>query len=235
MMLETFAPYLPSGESFEDGKVRARLLELILSLNGKPSIQQMEMFQKYAEERGSHTPEPEEMRVEFQACLDRHIRSRADKIASGQLDRDAYVVAGARPLLGFLYKSGVKLYVLSSTIEHRVREEAELLGLSSFFEGRIHGSPANPEGFTKRAVFERILGEQKISGAQLLAFGDGPVEIRDAKALGGIAIAVCTDEDVNGSGLSDPFKLQQLTAAGADVAIPDFLNAVELIEPLVNG
>jgi hypothetical protein len=65
-----------------------------------------------------------------------------------------------------------------------------------------------------------------------------PVEARarllsDAKALGGIAIAVCTDEAVNGSGISDPFKFQQLTAAGADAAIPDFSNSIELIAPLV--
>ena len=233
MMLETFAPYLPSGESLEDDVVRGRLLDLILSLNGKPSIQQMAMFQQYALERGSHSPEPEALRADFQSRLDDHIRSRTDEIASGAVIRDAYVVAGARRLLAHLYDSGVKLYVLSSTIEHRVREEAEVLGLSSFFEGRIHGSPANPDGFTKRAVFDRILIEENISGAQLLALGDGPVEIRDAKALGGIAIAVCTDEEVNGSGISDPFKLQQLTAAGADAAIPDFLNAVDLIEPLV--
>jgi phosphoglycolate phosphatase len=234
MMLETFAPYLPSGQSLEAPEIRNRLLASILSLNGKPSIQQMAMLHEYALAHGSRAPEPEALRVEFQSCLDRHIRSRTHEITSGAVDKDAYVVAGARRLLTYLYESGVKLHVLSSTIEHRVREEAELLELSAFFEGRIHGSPSNPAGFSKRSVFERILSEQQIHGEQLLAIGDGPVEISDAKALGGIAIAVCTDEAVNGSGISDPFKFQQLTAAGADAAIPDFSNAIELIAPLVS-
>jgi phosphoglycolate phosphatase-like HAD superfamily hydrolase len=235
MMLETFAPHLPSGQNITDPSIRERLLHLVLALNGKPTIQQMAMFQEYARSFGATTPEPEALRVAFQECLDGHIRARSSEIVSGVVDRDAYVVAGARALLEYLREKGVKLYVLSSTLEHRVREEAELLGIASYFEGRIFGSPSDPTGYTKRAVFERILREEGIGGAQLLAIGDGPVEIADSKALGGIAIAVCTDEDVNGSGVADPFKQKQLTDAGADVAIPDFEHAITLVSPLLGA
>jgi phosphoglycolate phosphatase-like HAD superfamily hydrolase len=233
MMLETFAPYLPPGQDIKDAAVRERLLHLILALNGKPTIQQMVMFQEYAHSFGVVTPEPEMLRQSFQALLDGHIKQRTEKIKSGALDKEAYVVAGARGLLEFLRSRGVRLYVLSSTIEHRVREEAELLGLTPYFEGRIFGSPSDPLGYTKRSVFERILREEGIDGGGLLAVGDGPVEIADAKALGGMAIAVCTDEEVNGSGIPDPFKENQLLAAGADVAIPDFRDAVALVTPLL--
>jgi phosphoglycolate phosphatase-like HAD superfamily hydrolase len=232
MMLETFGPYLPDGQSLADDALQRRLLGKILALNGKPTIQQMAMFQEYAHSFGAVTPEPESLRQAFQATLDAHIKSRAAEIQTGSLPPDAYVVAGARPFLEFLVSRGVRLYVLSSTIEPRVLEEAELLGLAEFFEGRIFGSPSDPTGFTKRAVFERILEEAGIDGSQLLAIGDGPVEIAEAKALGGLAIAVCTDEDVNGSGVMDPHKREQLLAAGADVAIADFRNAVELVAPL---
>lgn len=235
MMLETFGPHLPAGQDIHETGVRKRLLNLVLALNGKPTILQMAAFQQYALSFGTTTPEPEALRAAFQACLDAHIQARSLEIQNAAVAKDAYVVAGARRLLEFLRSRGVRLFVLSSTIEHRVREEAELLGLSAFFEGRIFGSPSNPAGFTKRAVFERILQEEGVQGGQLLALGDGPVEIADAKALGGLAIAVCTDEDVNGSAVSDPFKQEQLLAAGADVAIPDFSEAIGLISPLLGS
>ena len=40
-----------------------------------------------------------------------------------------------------------------------MREEAALLQLAPFFEDRIHGSPPDATGFTKRMVLERILAE----------------------------------------------------------------------------
>ncbi|RFC44091.1 MAG: phosphoglycolate phosphatase [Verrucomicrobia bacterium] len=232
MMLDTFAPHLPPGQEMHDPVIRERLLHLILALNGKPTIQQMVMFQEYARSHGSGAPEPERLRASFQACLDGHIEARTARISSGSVPVETYVVAGARALLEHLRGLGLRLYVLSSTVQHRVREEAALLGLSEYFGERIFGSPADPAGYTKRAVFERILREEGISGGQLLAIGDGPVEIADAKALGGVAVAVCTDEDVNGSGICDPFKREQLLAAGADVAIPDFNAALPLLAPL---
>src|ERR1051325_5888664 len=52
---------------------------------------------------------------------------------------------------------------------------------------------------SKRAVIERLLREEKIGGAQLLSFGDGPVEIRLTKEFGGLAVGVASDEEMNGS------------------------------------
>ena len=233
MMLETFAPHLPEGQDIHDPVIRERLLHLILALNGKPTIQQMAMFHEYARLHGSAVPEPEPLRAAFQACLDGHIEARTARITGGIVPVETYVVAGARALLEHLCGLGLRLYVLSSTVQHRVREEAAIPGLSEYFGERIFGSPPDPTGYTKRAVFERILREEGIPGGQLLAMGDGPVEIADAKALGGVAVAVCTDEAVNGSGICDPFKREQLLAAGADVAIPDFNAAIPLLAPLL--
>ncbi len=91
-------------------------------------------------------------------------------------------------------------------MEERVREEAELLQLTAYFEPRIHGGRGDPTQFSKRQVFEQILAEAGIPGSQLVSFGDGPVEIRDTKELGGVSIAVCSDENLHGSGEYDPFK-----------------------------
>ncbi len=233
MMLDTFASHMPLGQSADNAEARDVLSRMIMELNGKPTIQQMIRFHGYSTGLGGTPPEPELLRQKFQTTLDWHIAERTARIQKGEVDLESYVVAGARALLIYLRDRGVRLYVLSSTIETRVREEAGLLGLSPFFEGRIFGSPENPAGYTKRAVFERILKEEGISGGQLLAFGDGPVEIADAKALGGVAVAVCTDEEVNGSGACDPLKKEQLQAAGADVAIPDFTAAIALVAPLL--
>jgi len=233
MMIDTFAAHMPLGKSATDAETREVLTRMIMELNGKPTIQQMIRFHDYATGLGGRPPEPELLRQAFQRTLDRHISERTARIQKEEVDLEAYVVAGARALLKHLRERGVCLYVLSSTIQTRVREEAQLLGLSEFFEGRIFGSPENPEGYTKRAIFERILREEGILGSQLIAFGDGPVEIADAKALGGVAVAVCTDEEVNGSGSCDPLKKEQLHAAGADVAIPDFTDAISLVTPLL--
>ena len=233
MMLHTFAAHMPPGHNATLPETRLLLQSMIMELNGKPTIQQMIRFHRYATELGGSPPDPETLRQAFQDRLDSNIEERSAKIRSGTIEPDFYVVAGAKHWLHRLREKGLRLYVLSSTVEHRVREEAELLGLSEFFEGRINGSPINPEGFTKRAVFERILRDEQISGAQLMAVGDGPVEIADAKALGGAAVAVCSDEAINGSGVCDPLKYSQLLAAGADVAVADFHEAARALSPLL--
>jgi phosphoglycolate phosphatase len=232
MMLDIFSTYLPSSELHAREKVRAELLRLVMALNGKPTIFQTRAFGEYAAERGLTVPEAEPLRQAYQELLDRHIAERSERVRAKAAPEDAYVVCGARKLLEYLRSKGVRLSVLSSTVEYRVREEAELLRLAPYFEGRIHGSPADPSGFSKRAVFEQILRGEGIAGEELLAFGDGPVEIADARHLGGIAIAVCTDEHVNGSGECDPLKKEQLLEAGAHVAIPDFTEAPMLLAPL---
>ncbi|MEI7776758.1 MAG: HAD family hydrolase [Verrucomicrobiota bacterium] len=233
LMLEVFEENMPSSLSTRDSETRGELTTLILALNGKPTIEQMRAFAEWSLSQGGAQLDPEQLRVTFQDRLDAQIRERTAQVYSKTVAPDAYVVAGARALLEFLAARGVQLFVLSSTVEHRVREEAELLGIAHFFGERIHGSPLDPSQFTKRAVFERILAEAGISGEQLLAFGDGPVEIAEAVRLGGAAVAVCSDENHNGSGVCDPWKFNQLRAAGAHAALPDFRNALELIAPLL--
>jgi FMN phosphatase YigB (HAD superfamily) len=235
MMFGVFASYLPEGVNATSPGVRDDLFGIIMGLNGMPTIMQMRRFSEYAASLGRPELDPELLRQEFQRTLDGHILERSRSIQSSAVPDDAYVVAGARALLGALKEGGARLYILSSTVEHRVREEAELLGLAHFFEGRIFGSPLDPSGFTKRAVFERILEEDGVDGCRLLAFGDGPVEIAEAKRLGGTAVAVCTDEAVNGSGVCDPRKSEQLLGAGADVVVPDFNGVAAWAAPLIGS
>ncbi|MCF6286641.1 MAG: HAD family hydrolase, partial [Candidatus Hydrogenedentes bacterium] len=60
--------------------------------------------------------------------------------------------------------------------------------------------------------------------------GDGPVELKNVKAVGGIAVGVASDEKA-GFGL-DEAKRERLIKAGADIIIPDFAEAQALADYL---
>jgi phosphoglycolate phosphatase-like HAD superfamily hydrolase len=233
IMLELFRDNFPTRPEETAEQVDHVLEEGILSLNGKPTIFQMQRFVELVVERDGPALDAESLRQEYQRRLDEAIARRSTRIHSAEANRDDYVLHGARPLLEHLAKLPLTLVVLSSTDEHRVREEATLLELSPYFEPRIHGGTSDPFTFSKRAVFDRLLAEANATGDVLLSFGDGPVEIADTKALGGVAIAVCSDEHENGSGRCDPSKRRELIAAGADAVIPDFRDAPAIIDYLL--
>ena len=100
--------------------------------------------------------------------------------------------------------------------------EADLLDVSRYFQGRIYGAQDDYKQFSKKMIIERILRENQIPGQKLLAFGDGYVEIQNTKEVGGVAVAVASDEANNGSGNFDEWKRQRLLGVGADVCIPDY-------------
>jgi phosphoglycolate phosphatase len=232
IMLQIMRERLPRLRGEGEAQVDALLTGIIIGLNGKPTILQMIRFAEVVRERGGAALDPETLRAEYQRRLDVEIAARSAQVRNRQVAEDFFVVHGARALLEKLRRDGLKLYVLSSTVEERVREEAELLGLTRYFNGRINGCVGDPTTFSKRGVFERILREDGIAGDRLLSFGDGPVELGDTKALGGRSIAVCSDEDHNGSGVCDAHKERQLLAAGADLAIPDYRDAIALVDHL---
>jgi phosphoglycolate phosphatase-like HAD superfamily hydrolase len=232
IMLHGWLPLLPGAKDETDAHRRDLLMGIILGLNGQPTIRQMIRFAELVQQRGGPAHDPEQLRAAYQARLDREIATRSELIRSGRATADDFVVHGARPLLQQLRRAGFQLMVLSSTHEVRVREEAELLQLTEFFDDRIVGSPANPEGFSKMAELKKLLRETGVPGSQLLSFGDGPVEMAATKELGGVSIAVCSDENPNGSGAIDDFKRRQLLDAGADAVIPDFRDAWALVQRL---
>lgn len=232
IMVQVFREQFRPRPHETEADIRQLLLDIIISLNGKPTIFQMLRFVEVMQERDGRALDAEQLRQEYQRRLDIEIERRSADIRAGRAVPDDFVVHGGRALLQELQAAGLQLAILSSTVENRVREEAELLGLTPFFGEQIFGGVGDPQKFTKRAVFERLLAEHQLSGEQLLSFGDGPVEIHDTKQLGGTAIAICSDEEENGSGRFDEFKLRQLLAAGADAALPDYRDAAKLVAQL---
>lgn len=143
---------------------------------------------------------------------------------------DDCLVHGARPFLESLHRRGLPLYLASGTDEVFVKQEAELLDLTRYFGRHIYGALDDYKQFSKKIVIERILRENHIPGGQLLSFGDGYVEIQNTKEVGGLAVAVASDEANNGSGRFDEWKRQRLLGVGADVVIPDFRDVQPLLQ-----
>jgi phosphoglycolate phosphatase-like HAD superfamily hydrolase len=232
MMFDLFFPLLPKREGETRETIHRFLLSEILSLNGKPTMYQMLRFAEHVRERGGTAPDPDDLLNRFQQRLDDAIAERSHRIEKGLNRPDAYVVHGARAFLELLQRRGLTLIILSGTIEHRVKHEAGLLGYDHFFGKHIYGGKADHTKFSKADVIARILEEEKIQGSHLLSFGDGPVEIACTKQVGGLAIAVATDENVNGSGIAEPFKRTELIKGGADAVIPDYRNPEVIVKTI---
>jgi beta-phosphoglucomutase-like phosphatase (HAD superfamily) len=228
-MADIFRQYYPAPPDETETQILHRHLSEILSRNGQPTIFQMIHFAETVQARGGTCPEPEALRVEYQDRLDHIITERVGQLRRGEAQPDAFVVHGARPLLEQMRDRGLRLIILSGTLEERVREEAGWLKIADFFGPHIYGSGRDPRQFSKRQVIARLLREENIPGRQILSFGDGPVEIQETKAVHGLAIGVASDEEHNGGGEPDPWKLPQLTQAGADALIADFRDPDKLL------
>lgn len=216
------------GESDED---RRRLaFDDIMRLNGKQTIYQMIQLAERIRERGGQPREPLWYKHEYLRRLNERIQHRLDGLRGGRLSPDDFLVHGARPLLERLADMGLTLYLASGTDEPFVRAEAQLLGIARYFHGRIYGARDDYHNFSKKLVIDRILRDNAVPGDRLLAFGDGYVEIENTRQVGGLAVAVASDESANGSGRMDEWKRQRLRGVGADVLIPDYRDAAVLLD-----
>ncbi len=229
VMVPMFVEMLPALPGETDAQRRQLCLDDIMRLNGKQTIYQMMQLAERVRERGGTPREPLWYKHEYLRRLDERIGARTDALRAGTAPAERWLVHGSRALLEALRQRGLTLYLASGTDEVFVKQEAALLGLTEFFGPHIYGAQDNYQNFSKKMVIERILREHAISGAQLLAFGDGYVEIQNTKEAGGLAVAVASDEAHNGSGRIDEWKRQRLLGVGADVVIPDYRDAEALL------
>lgn len=161
------------------------------------------------------------------------VRERLAKLGQGETSIDDLMIMGARAFVASLFEHGVTLYLASGTDHEYVMEEASALQITEYFGPRIYGALDDTEEHTKERIIQRILDEYGLSGESLLVVGDGPVEIRNAKERGAIALGVASDE-VKRHGLN-PRKRQRLLEAGADLMISDFSHHKELVDLLTGS
>jgi phosphoglycolate phosphatase len=230
VMVPMFTEVLPTLPGETESDRRRLAFEDIMRLNGKQTIYQMIQLADRVRERGGEPREPLWYKHEYLRRLDLRIADRLDGLRRGTVHPDSLLVHGTRALLGNLQRRGLPLYLASGTDEVFVKQEAELLDLTRYFGPRIYGAQDDYKTFSKKMVIDRILRENDIHGHRLLSFGDGYVEIQNSKEVGGLAIAVASDEANNGSGRMDEWKRERLSGVGADAVIPDFRDAAPLLE-----
>jgi len=198
VMIPMFAELLPAlpGESEEARHKLCR--EDILRLNGKQTIYQMIQLAERIRERGGQASEPLDYKQEYLRRLEKRIRHRLDGLRQRTIPPDDLLVFSARQMLENLHRRGLPLYLASGTDEACVKLEAALLDLTRYFGRHIYGALDDYKKFSKKMVIERILQENGIRGQHLLSFGDGYVEIENTKEVGGLGVAVASDEAHNG-------------------------------------
>jgi phosphoglycolate phosphatase len=225
MMLEILQPLSPkeSGDHLRD-----HIREYVTRLTGKQTIYQMIQLADEVRTRGGTPEDPLTYKHRYHNLLNERIKERIEGLRRGQCRPDTWLVEGSVAVLENLTRRGVRLFLASGTDELFVKQEAELLGLNGFFGERIYGALDQYRLFSKKMVIERVLAECDPGDGAFVAFGDGYVEIENTKEFGGTAVGVATEERRR-SGLIDEWKRRRLIAAGADVIIPDFSEADNLV------
>ncbi len=211
-------------------RVKNRVREFIERTTGIQTIAQMHGLVDLVREFGC-VPEGQILSAAkykriFNEELIALVNVRLAKLDTGELDISDFTLKGALPFLRALQHAGVRLYLASGTDENDVKREAERLGYADAFEGGIYGSIGEVAKDAKKVVIERIMND--INGAfdQLITFGDGPVEMRETKRHGAVAIGVASDE-LRRFGINLE-KRRRLIRAGADALVPDFSQWQEL-------
>ena len=228
VMVPMFVEMLPQRSGETGAELRQLAFEDIMRLNGKQTIYQMMQLADRIRERGGQPREPLWYKHEYLRRLETRIAARKTALREGT-PRESCLVHGAWSLLEQLRDRGLTLYLASGTDIQFVREEAALLGVDEFFGRHIYGALDDFQNFSKKMVIDRLLADNHVDGQRLLAFGDGYVEIQNTKEVGGLAVAVASDEANNGSGKMDEWKRQRLLGVGADVVIPDYRDAAPLL------
>ncbi len=206
---------------------------MIDETTGIQTIFQMERLQEMVRAHGlvprDAVLSPAEYKKIYNDRLMEPVRARIAQLDSDEKTIDDFTVRGVLHFLELISRQGVSMYVFSGTDRDDVRNEAARLGVAPYFE-EIWGALPSVEDYSKEKIIREIIAEHHLEGPQVLAIGDGPVELRNVKEAGGIALGVASDE-VHGSGW-DASKRQRLLRAGADILVPDFTEADALINYL---
>jgi phosphoglycolate phosphatase-like HAD superfamily hydrolase len=208
----------PTAET--EAELAAAVEDWVMRLNGRQTIYQMMRLAEEVGRRGGTPAEPLEYKRRYHDRLMERIRGRREALADGRAAPEDWVVPGTHAILESLRRRGLALYLASGTDLGFVREEARLLGLDGYFGAHVYGALDEYQSFSKQMIVERILRENGLRGEELLAFGDGFVEIEEVKKAGGVAVAVASDE-ANRRGVH-AWKRDRLVRAGADIVIPEY-------------
>ena len=231
VMINQFVTVLGSAETAEiQQELEGICREFISRLTGKQTIFQMLRLEEEMRKRGADCAPATEYKRQYLALLNQRIARRLESVRRRRQPPEAYMVRGARRLLERLRGAGIVCHLASGTDHKCVVEEAELLGLARCFGNRIYGALEDYRSFSKKIVIEDILRSHRLDGSQLAAFGDGYVELENARAVGGVAVGVASLE--NGNQGWDLWKKERLRGVGAQILVPDWSEADLILDYL---
>lgn len=226
VMVSQFVSVLKTTNTAEtDSQFRGVCRKFITQRTGQQTIYQMLQLEEEMHKRGGNCDSAAIYKKQYLDLLDGHIKKRIESLRHKPQNKECYMVRGAELLLARLRRAGVICYLASGTDHHYVVQETELLGLTSYFEGddelRIYGARDDYKSFSKKHVIEHIMASHHLQGNQLVAFGDGYVEIQEMRAIGGIAVGVASLE--SGEEGWDLWKKERLLQGGAQILAPDWV------------
>ena len=216
-MVDTLSA-IGTSETVED--LTTVVSKFVDALTGQQTIYQMIRLCEEITVRGGQPEDPLVYKERYHRALLDHINARIRALRTGLAKPEDFIVPESRALLQALVDRGLTLYLASGTDHDYVVQEAELLGVTSFFGDRIFGAVDNYEDFSKEKLIQQILQDPAITGDQLLGFGDGYVEIENVSKVGGTAVGVASNE-ATGVGF-DAWKRTRLIDARADYMIPEY-------------
>src|SRR5260370_23659378 len=209
-----------TGTPETDAQLATAVEEFVMRLNGRQTIYQMIQLADEVRRRGGIPLEPLAYKHRYHDVLMERIRGRIADLQSGAARPEDWTVPGTHALLDNLRRRGLTLYLASGTDLKYVRHEAELVGVAPYFGEHVYGALDDYKSFSKQMIIERILRENGLHGEELLGFGDGYVEIEEVKRVGGVAVAVASDEATRRG--VNAWKRSRLVNAGADIVVPEF-------------
>ena len=228
MMVESLAA---TGTRESPAELTALVEEFVTRLTGQPTMQQILALAAEVVKRGGIRPDSAAYLKRYHDGLLSRTEARIAAVQSGRAAADAMLVPGTRPLVEALDEHSTLLVIASGTEYSHVVRETKVLDLERHFGPRVFGPVENDARFSKEVVMRQLMAEHGLRGEEIAAIGDGPAEILAAKAVGGLAIGVASDE-VAMSGRINPLKREHLLRAGADVIVPDY-RELELLRQLL--
>ncbi len=225
MMVEILRNSHLAGES--DEELWGLVERFVMALNGHPTVVQMARFVEEVKLRGGTPDDPREYSRGYLDRLMRVVRQRWDLLESGRVGPVEWVVPEAHAILQNLQGRGVPLFLASGTDMESIRHEGQLLRVLDAFGEHVYAPDDGDPTFSKGQVVDTILSTLGLRGEELLGFGDGVVETTEVKRVGGVMVGVASAEP--GQTGVNPDKRARLTAAGADLIIPDYARQHELL------
>ncbi len=219
-----------TGTKESDADLEVVVQEFVGRLTGKQTMYQMIELAENVERRGGTPEDPLVYKTMYLDLLHEKIKDRLEALRGGKADPAQYMVPGTVALLEALRDRGLKMYLASGTDHAYMQEEADLLGVSPYFNGHVYGALDDFKSFSKKILIQRLIAGSEFRGDEFLGFGDGYVEIENVKEVGGVAVGVATAEPE--CDRIDEWKAKRLAGVGADFMIPNYLELPELLATL---